>query len=63
MSSGRDTPEKYQGLVSDSTGVTTQRSKCHLYPQKSKQWEGRPLPALPTPPSACSQNALKVGQR
>lgn len=36
VSSGRDTPDKYQGLVSDSTRVTTQKSNCHLYQQKSK---------------------------
>lgn len=44
-------------------GVTTQRPNCHLSQQKSKQQEGMPPTALPTPSSACPQKALKAGQR
>ena len=39
---GRDTPDKYQGLVRDSNGSHCPEVNRHLYQQKSKQQEGTP---------------------
>lgn len=61
MSLGRHTPANTRAWLVTPTGVTAQRSNHHLYQQKSKQQEGMPETALPTAPSACSQNCTQGG--